>query len=253
MRVVVTRPGPEAERWSQALRERGHQVLQLPLLQIAPVPDPGAAARAGEQLAQYAAAMFVSANAVRHFRAVATQPWPATTRAWATGPGTARALREAGVPDALLDTPPGDAAQFESETLWQQVQAQARAGTRVLVVRGADGSGQAAGRPWLAERLQAAGVQVDTVAVYLRQPPAWSEAQRAMARAAAADGAIWLLSSSEAVAHLRAQLPDTGWSRARAIATHERMAQAARDAGFGVVWLSRPDLGSVAAALESIQ
>jgi uroporphyrinogen-III synthase len=253
VRVVLTRPAQEAGRWADALRARGHEVLELPLIEIAPAPDAKAARQAWEGLDRYDAAMFVSASAVQHFRALAPAvSWPAETRAWSTGPGTAHALAAAGVPAGQIDTPPPDAAQFDSEALWARVASQVRPASRVLVVRGAGPDGQVAGRDWLAQRLAEAGASVDTVVAYQRRRPDWSDVQRAQATAAA-DGAVWLLSSSEAVGHLAALLPGVAWARARAIATHERIAQAARDAGFGVVVASRPAVDAVVAALESIR
>ena len=126
-----------------------------------------------------------------------------------------------------------------------------RAGDRVLLVRGADGDGQPAGREWIADTLRAEGVQVDAVAAYSRRPPAWTDIERAHARAAAADGSTWLFSSSQAIHHLGALLPAQDWSRARAVATHERIARAAQALGFPVVSLSRPDRDAVVRALES--
>jgi uroporphyrinogen-III synthase len=64
---------------------------------------------------------------------------------------------------------------------------------------------------------------------------------------------VWLFSSSEAVANLQSLLPDQSWQQARAVATHPRIAQAARTAGFGVVCESRPILGAVVASIESLQ
>lgn len=251
MRVVLTRPRREAGRWEQALAARGHEVVLLPLIAIAPAPDVASLRRAAGALSGFEAAMFVSGSAVRGFFREPVS-WPAATRAWCTGPGTARALQECGVPAANIDVPDGDAAQFDSESLWPLVSDQVGAGTRVLLVRGAGADGRPSGRDWLASRLQAAGAQVDVVASYTRQAPAWSEEERAAATRAARDGSIWLLSSSEAVAHLRTLLPDAPLSQARAIATHERIAQAAREAGFGVVCLSRPSEDAVTATLESI-
>ena len=68
-----------------------------------------------------------------------------------------------------------------------------------------------------------------------------------------ATGVAWLFSSSQAVAHLTELLPAQDWRSARAVATHPRIAQAARSAGFGVVCESRPSLDAVAAALESFR
>ncbi|KQT08841.1 uroporphyrinogen-III synthase [Ramlibacter sp. Leaf400] len=253
MRVVLTRPRHEAGRWAQALQAHGHEVVLLPLIDIGPAPDLQALRRAAQGLSDFDAAMFVSGSAVQGFfrDAMHSAAWPAGTRAWCTGPGTAQALLAAGVPADRIDAPPADAAQFDSEALWARVAAQARPGARVLLVRGAGADGQPAGRDWLASRLQAAGAAVDTVASYSRHAPVWGEVERAAASAAADDGSAWLFSSSEAIANLGELLPDRPWSRARAIATHERIARAARDAGFGVVCLSRPAEAAVVATLES--
>ncbi|RAI37129.1 uroporphyrinogen-III synthase [Rhodoplanes serenus] len=39
MRLLVTRPEPESARTAAALRQRGHAVIEAPMLRIAPVPD----------------------------------------------------------------------------------------------------------------------------------------------------------------------------------------------------------------------
>ena len=255
MRVIVTRPASEAGRWVDALRERGFDAHSMPLIGIAPVADPAVIRAAWHSLAQNRAVMFVSGNAARHF--LAQQPpglaWPATTRAWAPGPGTGQALLDGGVDAALIDSPPPSAPQFDSETLWQQVAPQVRPGDRALIVRGGDAAGTSSGRDWLADQLGAAGAQVDLVVAYRRQAPELSEAQLRQAGDAAAAGDAWLFSSSQAIAHLRAALPRQDWSRARAVATHPRIADAARRAGFGVVCESRPAMDAVVAALESFR
>jgi uroporphyrinogen-III synthase len=255
MRVIVTRPASEAGRWVDALRERGFDALSIPLMGIAPIRDPAALRAAWRSLAQMRAVMFVSGNAVRHFFGgkPAGDAWPSDTRAWATGPGTGEALLEAGVDAALIDSPPLSAARFDSETLWDQVAAQVRPGDRVLIVRGGDAQGASSGRDWLAGRLGAAGARVDFVVAYRRQAPEFSAAQVQQAKDAATAGDVWLFSSSEAISHLQAALPRQDWSRARAVATHPRIAEAARGAGFGVVCESRPAVDAVVAALESFR
>jgi uroporphyrinogen-III synthase len=74
-------------------------------------------------------------------------------------------------------------------------------------------------------------------------------AELAMMAQAATDKSVWLLSSSEAVTNLRT-VSCLNWSNARAVATHPRIAQAARDAGFGVVYESRPLFANVVASIE---
>jgi len=253
MRVRVTRPAPDAPDWVAALRRRGFDAVSVPLIAIAPAPDPSSIHAAWQRLAARRAAMFVSGNAVRQFFSAGPPDaaWPAGVRAWATGPGTRAALLQAGVPDAAIDLPPPESLQFDSEHLWHVVAPQIRNGDEVLVVRGADASGEM-GRDWLAGQLQTAGARADQVVVYARAMPVWTAAQRQEALAGA-DAGGWLFSSSQAVRHLQALLPGQTWARARAVATHARIARAARGAGFGVVCESRADLGAIAAALESIR
>jgi uroporphyrinogen-III synthase len=199
--------------------------------------------------------MFVSGNAVRNFfmHRPAGMPWPPQTRAWAPGDGTRAALLSAGVPGALVDSPPAQSEQFDSETLWQQVGSQVAPGDRVLIVRGGDAPGQGNGRDWLAEQLAKAGARVMAVAAYLRRAPHFDDAALKQARQSSGDGSVWLFSSSQAIGHLQALMPDQDWSAASAVATHARIAKAARRAGFGVVCESRPALDAVVAALESFR
>jgi uroporphyrinogen-III synthase len=69
--------------------------------------------------------------------------------------------------------------------------------------------------------------------------------------AASSDGSVWLFSSSEALTFLPA-LPGVQWSAARAIATHPRIADAARAAGWGTVLQSRPALADIRQSIESL-
>jgi uroporphyrinogen-III synthase len=257
--LIVTRPAREAARWVDELRAAGVDAVALPLIAIAPLDDAGKLHAARQGLHDYDALMFVSAAAVEHFfagerGAGGTSDMPsARPRCWATGPGTARALHEAGVPASAIDAPPADAGQFDSEALWVRVQPQVRPGTRLLIVRGGDASGHAAGRDWLAREVAAAGGAVDTVVAYRRIAPVFGDAERQLAAEGAAGAAIWLFSSSEAIGNLCRAMPETAWRPARAIATHERIAQAAREAGFGEVRISQPSQAAVLASIESFQ
>jgi uroporphyrinogen-III synthase len=155
-----------------------------------------------------------------------------------------------------IDAPSAAAGQFDSEALWELVGAWVVPGYQVLIVRGAgsvNGSGDGAGRDWFARQVQSRGGSVEFVVAYQRSSPAWAPAEREVARRAATDGSVWLFSSSEAIANLKALMPDQSWQQARAVATHPRIAQAAREAGFGVVCESRPLLGDVVASIESLQ
>jgi uroporphyrinogen-III synthase len=275
--VIVTRPAGDAQRWVQQLQLSGIKAEALPLIEIAPADAPAdvqALAQAWQGLGDYTACMFVSGNAVTHFfqgkEALAQQLWAQAAinsiadknsglRCMAPGPGTVAALRAVGVPASQIDAPAADAQQFDSEALWESVGQRDWHGRRVLIVRGASaasGAGSASsGRDWIARQWQAAGAQVDFVGVYQRRAPTLTDAQAERARAASADGSVWLFSSSEAVANL-AHMPalaGTDWSGARAIATHPRIVDAVRAAGWGVVAASRPALQDIVATLGSIE
>lgn len=260
-RVLITRPEPEAGQWVQALAARHISAAALPLIAIAPPPDQEALAAAQARLGEYAALMFVSGNAARHFfasnvpLALIQQSLVAIkTRVWAPGPGTAAALRALGVPGGRIDQPACDATQFDSESLWQSVGPGVGPGQRVLIVRGGEDGDSAtgSGRDWLSERVRAAGGAVDFVVAYTRGAPSFDTRALALARRSAESGGpLWLLSSSQALQHLLAALPGQSWAQARALVTHPRIAQAARSAGFGRVFECRPALDDVAASIES--
>lgn len=270
MRLIVTRPRREAQQWVFDLSAQGLDAVALPLINIGPVDNAAALGSAWQQVGDYVAVMFVSANAVDYFFESNKPPdqhgcaWPATkTRAWATGPGTTRALLRAGVAPVGLDAPSLDAAQFDSEALWARVSAQITPGARVLIVRGQDtaaagspgsgaGSGSGLGRDWLAERIQQAGGLVDQVVAYQRRAPEFSPFEQALAQQAASDGSVWLFSSSEALANLVAHMAGQSFAGACALATHSRIAQAAKVAGFGQVLETRPTVKDVAAALQRL-
>lgn len=224
---------------------------------------------AWNRLDTFDAVMFVSGNAVDHFFALKPAQAPAfdgsgalKMRAFVTGPGSFSALRRAQVDVQSIDMPDREAGQFDSEALWAVVSHRVQPGYRVLVVRGAGGSlanadpaslsAEGAGRDWFADQVRAAGGHVEFVVSYLRRRPDLSPDALAAARLAAADGTVWLFSSSEAIGNLVALCPGQSWAQARAVVTHPRIAQAAREAGFAVVCESRPTLAALMASIESL-
>ena len=279
MRVIVTRPETDAQAWLDAIQKAGHKAVYLPLIEIGPAPDTQAVDLAWQQWQRWQAVMFVSAQAVRMFFAQRSHPVPLETkqssqdsidvwgqslgpRYWATGPGTRQALIEAGVATDRIDTPSAGAAQFDSEALWQVVSPSLKKHAPVLIVRGSEDASdssnnqpfnpQGVGRDWLAQQIIQAGASVEFVVAYSRRPPQWSVQQQDIAKKAASDNSVWCFSSSQAVLHLQAQLPDVRWQQARCVATHARIAQTARDVGFVNVVQTRPVLSDVLASLESL-
>ena len=223
--------------------------------------EPQALVTAWSALGSYDAVLFVSVNAVDYFFAArGASPWPARTRLYATGPGSVAALLRAGATLDRIDAPPADAAQFDSEALWRVVAPAVHSGFRVLIVRGSndapsDEEGPApvgVGRDWFASQVRARGGQADFLVAYQRCAPTFNANALALVQVAAQDGSVWLFSSSEAVTNLCGAASGQSWARARAIATHPRIAQTARDCGFGTVGASRPQLADLIASIESL-
>jgi len=248
-RVLVTRPAAQAAVWVDRLRATGIDAEALPLIGIVPVADRHGLAAEWAGLAARRLVVFVSSNAVIHFFAARPSDlaWPAGVVAAAPGPGTAEALCDAGVPDAAIVAPASDAPQLDSESLWDRLQGRDWRGTSALIVSG-DG-----GRDWLAERLRQAGATVDSLPAYRRQAPAFAGDSALRLTQAIADAAVvWLFSSAEAIANLERAAGAGRFARSRAVATHPRIAERARAAGFGRVIEAGPRFDAVVACIQSI-
>lgn len=252
MRILVTRPAAQADAWVDSLASRGVNAVALPLIGISPPVDGEAVLQAWRELSRYALVVFVSPNAVEEFfRVRSGSAWPATTMAASVGPGSTSALMKHGVPAVQIAEPAADAIQFDSEALWRRLSQDDWAGRSALIVRG-DG-----GRDWLANTLRLHGAIVSFVAAYRRIAPSFDGVLQALLNEAIEHPMehLWLFSSSEAISNLESLTgphSDARWASARAIATHPRIAQRARDCGFGVVCESAPTLEGVVACIQSI-
>jgi uroporphyrinogen-III synthase len=166
------------------------------------------------------------------------------------GPGSARALLDAGVPAELVIQPPADAQSLDSEHLWPLLAERDWAGKLVLILRGEGG------RDWLAERLRERGAASLDFSVYQRRCPVLDADGQALLDAilAAPRFHVWLFSSAEAIGNLQLLAPaGTDWASAHCIATHARIAERARAIGVGNVVLARPDAPAVVQALQAMQ
>ena len=252
LRVLVTRPQPQADAWVQRLRAAGVDAHALPLIDIAAPNDARPLQEAWAALPRDAMAVFVSPNAVARFFAAAPPGagWPPQVLAACTGPGTAGALRAHGVPPVQVVEPPAHAAQFDSEALWTaELASRDWNACTVLIVRG-DG-----GRDWLADTLSAHGAAVRFVQAYARARPVLNAAgQQLIADALARPREhLWLFSSSQAIEHLAALVPARAdWSEARALATHPRIVASARALGVRDVLEAPPTEVGVIAAVSGL-
>jgi uroporphyrinogen-III synthase len=259
--VLVVRPRAQALAWVDQLAALGVAARALPLIEILPAPDAARVAGVLAEAARPAVApapepmlVFVSPNAAIGFFEAAAHGEPAGALAWpahawaaATGPGTVAALRERGVPAQRIVAPGGDAAQFDSEALWAIVSGWTWTRRPVWLVRGNGG------RDWLGQRLREAGADVRVLQSYARAVPTPSAGERALLAAALAEPARWrwMFSSSEAIDNLLALAPGADWSAGVALASHPRIAERARAAGFGSVTIVSPSPAAVALALAA--
>lgn len=216
--VVITRPAGTAAALARRVRAGGGVPLLLPGLSLRAVSDPALRAAMRAALGDDVL-VFTSPAAVRFAALLA----PLRTKAavLAVGQGTAQALRRHGV---SAQAP----SRQDSEGLLDLPAAQVLRGKRVALV-GAPG-----GRGVLRDQLAARGARLREVQVYRRVSPRLDrrhvDAVLALPRSARV-----LLSSAEALHHLVALLPAPALVRLRAavvVVSSERLAQAARTAGF---------------------
>jgi uroporphyrinogen-III synthase len=164
-RLLLTRTAPDCAALAGVLAGRGIFSSSLPLLEIQPLEETPQQRQLLLDLPGYAAVIVVSKPAARLALQRMQRYWPQPPAgpAWfSVGPATGQLLAERGV--AACWSEAGD----DSEALLQLPQLQQALQVphpRVLIMRGEGG------REWLAERLQARGVQVDHLPLYRRSLP----------------------------------------------------------------------------------
>jgi len=90
MRLIVTRPEPDATRTAKALIHLGHVAILSPMLDIVPIRD----ARTSD--APFQAVLVTSSNAVRALQARPARPFSSNTPLFAVGDRTALEAKRAG-------------------------------------------------------------------------------------------------------------------------------------------------------------
>ncbi len=174
--MVVTRPLSSADSDGlgeedslvRLLRDRGAEVLHIPLTRIEPPRDPRPLRRAIARLSTFQWVVFTSARAVAPFVSAlrsegrALHELPPALRVAAVGPATARALESAGlVPEVVPD-------RFIAEGLLDHLLDHDVTGARILLPRAEEG------RDVLPRALREHGADVEVVPVYrtVREPAA---------------------------------------------------------------------------------
>jgi uroporphyrinogen III methyltransferase/synthase len=169
-RVVVTRTREQASQLVVALRDAGALPVEVPVIEVAPPADGGAAlTTAARQLSAYDWVVLTSPNGARRLLdAVAADGGDARrfagARLAAIGPGTAAVLAEGGLVADLLPE------RFVAESL---LEAMPDGPGRILLARAE------VARDVLPEGLRARGWEVDVVDAYRTVPAAQTEATAA--------------------------------------------------------------------------
>jgi uroporphyrinogen-III synthase len=147
VRLLLTRPEPDAQRTAAALRAQGHDVVAAPLLRIAPVTD----AQIGD--GPWAAILITSANAADAIAAHARVTPLRALPVFAVGQRSAEAVAAAGFADVT-------SADGNVTDLARLVAARMQPAAPLLYLAGEDRSGDLAGD------LRARGFAVETIIVY---------------------------------------------------------------------------------------
>ena len=194
--VVVTRPSGQSEPLRSQLSDLGAEVLLQPAIEIGPPASWEAVDAALSRLDQFDWLVFSSVNGVdyllgRLLAAHGDLRKLAGIRLAAIGPGTADELAAYHLRPDLIP------AEYRAEAL-ADLLATAAAGQRVLLVRASRG------REVLAERLLAAGVEVEQVVVYESRDV--TSPDPAMAQRLRDDRIDWITVTSSAIARSLAAL-----------------------------------------------
>ena len=228
-RVLVTRRAEQSSALVSRLRELGAEVLEVPLLEIAPPLDVGPLDGALRSLDRYDWIAFTSANAVRAVadRVAALTITPRFPRTASVGPATTEAIDEH-LPACGIEREP--LADFRAEGLLAAFTEDVRGRRFLLPV-----SDKA--REVLADGLAARGAIVDRIVAYRTVPPAGAGPALAAALARGVD--VVTFASPSAVDNFVAIAPDRGRGVRAAVIGPVTEARA-RAVGLEVVAVAEP-------------
>jgi uroporphyrinogen-III synthase len=185
MRLLLTRPEPEAQRTADALRARGHEVLVMPMLRIEAVGD----ANIGN--GPWSAVVMTSANAARaiakHSALAALRKLPA----FVVGAHTAEAAKAAGFADVT-------SAEGDGAALAQVAIARAQANAPPLLYLAGEPRS-----PAFEDALASRKIDLNAVVVYraIAVPELSAEVKSALAAGSIAGALHFSRRSAEAFLH----------------------------------------------------
>lgn len=242
-RVVVTRAPHQAQPLRSAFEDAGARVDLLPLLEVCP-GDVEQTASAARRAGDFDALAFTSANAVdmffRHGVDRSTLP-----PIGVVGPATARALRQQSIIPAI------QAQRRDAVGLAQALTTRFGANAKVLVPQADDA------RPHLAEGLEAAGCEVETVVAYRKALP--DDAPEALERILDAGPLDWVTFTSPRIVRHFVDLLGHRWptcrSTLKSVSIGETTKGALREVGMEPTAVAQaPGVhGLVAAVVEWVE
>ena len=247
--LLITRPAGLAEGLAVRLQTIGVASIVLPLIEIAPPPNPDTLAATLPRLPACQWAIFVSPSAARTGLAAVREHFPAfpeSVRLAAVGEGSAKPLRDAVGRPVLISLEGAD-----SEALLACPELQALAGQRVMLFRGVGG------RTQISDTLTARGATVLHAVCYERRRLSPDvDALLVRWRKGCGKGCVDAVSvtSTEILDQLVRVLGEAGRGLLQAIplfVPHPRIAAAARAYGIGDVRLIAPGDEGLIAALQA--
>lgn len=201
-KVLITRPALQAESLVREVRSANGMPVVFPALEISGCTD-AEIARATTRLPPADIHLFVSPNAVQYGLATCN-----SGLLGAVGPGTARAIRDAGWEVGIV--PQGG---YDSEHLLDTPELKNIRGKSIRIVRGQSG------RELLGSTLVHRGARVDYIQVYKRGVPDYGipEIQALLKDLESGDFAAWTIMSTETLENLLRIVGDQGASLLREV------------------------------------
>lgn len=236
LKIIVTRPRDQAAQLARGIEQAGGNAILFPLLEISPVSDSKPLDELVARLGEFDLAIFISPNAVQYGIAAirAAGELPPKLKIATVGQGSANALRELGIANAIAPT-----ERFDSETLLALPELQNVRDWSVAIFRGNGG------RELLGDTLKARGAAVEYATCYRRSKP-----QQDINLLLDSNADALTVTSSEALAYLWEMLDESTRMRFADMplfVPHERIAAAARNLGWrNVVTTAGGDEGLLA-------
>lgn len=225
LRVLVTRPGHQAEHLANLIEGQGGRAVCFPTIEILPPHDPAALVTCVNRLHEFDMAIFISANAVHKGMEVITAchgSFPDNVTVACVGLSSARELRRFAIPTIVPTT------QFDTEGLLALPELQQVKNKAIVIFRGEGG------RELLGRTLTERGAHIEYAECYRRAKPSrastpllksWENAKIDIVTTTSVDG---LRNLVELVGKTRRK----ALTKTPIVVISQRMADVARELGF---------------------